>query len=54
MVIEKLKEVAGLYLNPIVKSLVFCTNEESPIYVLGQTQHGFVLRKEQCGNRTLN
>jgi len=50
--VEKLADVAGLYLNPPDKSLVLCVDEKSQIQALDRPQPGLPLKKSRCGTFT--
>ena len=50
--LEKLSDVAGLYLNPPDKALVLCLDEKSQIQALDRTQPGLPLKKGRCGTMT--
>jgi len=48
--VEKLYDIAGLYLNPPDKSLVLCVDEKSQIQALDRTQPGLPIKKGRCQN----
>src|ERR1035438_8072050 len=50
--LEKLTDVAGLYLNPPDKAVVLCVDEKSRIQALNRTQPGLPLKKGRCGTMT--
>ncbi|MBI4160813.1 MAG: IS630 family transposase [Acidobacteria bacterium] len=50
--VEKLYDVAGLYLNPPDKALVLCVDEKSQIQALDRTQPGLPLKPGRCGTMT--
>jgi transposase len=50
--LEKLTDVAGLYLNPPDKAIVLCVDEKSQIQALNRTQPGLPLKKGRCGTMT--
>lgn len=50
--VEKLSDVAGLYLNPPDKALVLCVDEKSQIQALDRTQPGLPMKKGRCGTIT--
>lgn len=50
--LEKLKDVAGLYLDPPEKAIVFCVDEKSQIQALGRSQPGLPMKKGRAGTMT--
>ena len=50
--LEKLTDVAGLYLSPPDKAIVLCVDEKSQIQALNRTQPGLPLKKGRCGTMT--
>jgi len=50
--LEKLTDVAGLYLNPPEQAIVLCVDEKSQIQALQRTQPGLPLKKGRCGTMT--
>ena len=46
--LEKLTDVAGIYLNPPDKAIVLCVDEKSQIQALDRTQPGLPLKKGRC------
>ncbi len=50
--LEKLTDVAGLYLNPPQQAIVLCVDEKSQIQALDRTQPGLPLKKGRCGTMT--
>jgi len=50
--VEKLTDVAGLYLNPPDKALVLSVDEKSQIQALDHPQPGLPLRPGRCGTMT--
>jgi len=50
--LDKLKDVAGLYLNPPEKAIVFSVDEKSQIQALDRTQPGLPLKKGRAGTMT--
>ncbi len=50
--VEKLTDVAGLYLNPPEHAVVLCVDEKSQIQALDRTQPGLPLKRGRCGTRT--
>jgi transposase len=49
---DKVQDIAGLYLNPPDKALVFSVDEKSQIQALDRTQPGLPLKKGRCGTMT--
>jgi transposase len=49
---EKLRDVAGLYLNPPEHALVLSVDEKSGIQALDRSQPGLPLKKGRCGTMT--
>ncbi len=50
--IEKLTDVAGLYIAPPEKAMVFCVDEKSQIQALDRTQPGLPMKKGRAGTMT--
>ena len=50
--IEKLWDVAGLYLDPPEKAIVFSVDEKSQIQALDRTQPGLPMKKGRAGTMT--
>src|SRR4051794_35368804 len=50
--LEKLTDVAGLYLNPPDQAIVLCVDEKSQIQALQRTQPGVPLKKGRSGTMT--
>src|SRR3954466_14737911 len=50
--IEKVRDIVGLYMNPPEHALVFCVDEKSQIQALDRTQPGLPLKKGRCGTMT--
>lgn len=50
--IEKIRDVVGLYLNPPVNAAVFSFDEKSQIQALDRTQPGLPLKKGRAGTMT--
>jgi transposase len=50
--VEKLYDVAGLYLNPPDKSLLLCVDGKSQIQALDRTPPGLPMKKGRCGTMT--
>src|SRR3954447_23394171 len=50
--IEKVRDIVGLYINPPEHALVFCVDEKSQIQALDRTQPGLPLKKGRCGTMT--
>jgi hypothetical protein len=50
--LEKLTDVAGLYMNPPDKALVLCVDEKTQMQALDRTQPGLALKKGRCGTMT--
>jgi hypothetical protein len=50
--LEKMTDVAGLYLNPPDKTAVLCVDEKSQIQAPDRTQPGLPLKKGRCGTFT--
>ena len=50
--VEKLADVAGVYLNPPDKAVVLCVDEKSQIQALDRTQPGLPLKKGRAGTYT--
>jgi hypothetical protein len=50
--LEKLTDVAGLYLNPPDQAVLLCVDEKSQIQALDRTQPGLSLKKGRCGTIT--
>ena len=49
---EKLRDVAGLYLDPLENAAVFSFDEKSSIQALDRTQPGLPMKKGRCGTTT--
>ena len=52
LLVEKVRDVVGLYLNPPEKALVFCVDEKSQIQALERTQPLLPMRPGQIERRT--
>src|SRR5215470_15693343 len=52
LLIEKVRDVVGLYMNPPDHALVFCVDEKSQIQALDRTQPMLPLRPGQAERRT--
>jgi transposase len=52
LLIEKVRDIVGLYMNPPDHALVFCVDEKSQIQALDRTQPGLPLKKGRCGTQT--
>lgn len=52
LLIEKVRDIVGLYMNPPDHALVFCVDEKSPIQALDRTQPMLPLRPGQLERRT--
>jgi transposase len=52
LLIEKVRDIVGLYLNPPDHALVFCVDEKSQIQALDRTQPMLPLRPGQVERRT--
>src|SRR5207247_7453115 len=52
LLIDKVRDVVGLYLNPPHKAVVFCVDEKSQIQALDRTQPLLPLRPGQLERRT--
>jgi transposase len=52
MLIDKVRDVVGLYLNPPEKAVVFCVDEKSQIQALDRTQPVLPMRPGQVERRT--
>ena len=50
--LEKMTDVAGLYLNPPQPAIVLCVDEKSQIQALDRTQPGLPIKKGRCGTMT--
>ena len=50
--IEKVRDIVGLYMNPPEHALVFCVDEKSQIQALDRTQPGLPLKKGRAGTMT--
>ena len=50
--VEKLRDVIGLYLNPLSMPLVFCVDEKSQIQALDRSQPGLPMKKGRAGTFT--
>ncbi|MCZ2108231.1 MAG: IS630 family transposase [Dehalococcoidia bacterium] len=50
--LEKLQDVAGLYLDPPEKAIVFSVDEKSQIQALDRTQPGLPMKKGRAGTMT--
>lgn len=50
--LEKLRDVAGLYLDPPEHALVLSVDEKSQIQALDRTQPGLPMKKGRCGTMT--
>lgn len=50
--VEKLYDVAGLYLNPPDKSFVLSVDEKSQVQALDRTQPGLPMKRGRCGTMT--
>ena len=53
LLIEKVRDIVGLYMNPPDHALVFCVDEKSQIQALDRTQPLLPLRPGQAERRTL-
>src|SRR5207247_9437599 len=47
LLIDKVSDVVGLYLNPPHKAVVFCVDEKSRIHALDSTKPGLQIRSRQ-------
>ena len=52
LLIEKVRDIVGLYMNPPAHALVFCVDEKSQIQALDRTQPLLPLRPAQLERRT--
>ena len=52
LLIEKVRDIVGLYMNPPDHALVFCVDEKSPIQALDRTQPLLPLQPGQIERRT--
>ena len=52
LLIEKVRDIVGLYMNPPDHALVFCVDEKSQIQALDRTQPMLPLRPGQLERRT--
>src|ERR1700746_2062465 len=52
LLIEKVRDIVGLYLNPPDRAMVFCVDEKSQIQALDRTQPMLPLRPGQIERRT--
>ena len=52
LLIEKVRDIVGLYMNPPAHAVVFCVDEKAQIQALDRTQPLFPLRPGQAGRRT--
>ena len=52
LLIEKVRDIVGLYMNPPQHALVFCVDEKSQIQALDRTQPMLPLRPGQAERRT--
>ncbi len=52
LLIDKVRDVVGLYLNPPLKAVVFCVDEKSQIQALDRTQPVLPMRPGQLERRT--
>jgi transposase len=52
LLIEKVRDIVGLYMNPPDKALVFCVDEKSQIQALDRTQPMLPMRPGQVERRT--
>jgi len=52
LVIEKVRDIVGLYLNPPERALVLCVDEKAPIQALDRTQPLLPMRPGQIERRT--
>ncbi len=52
--VEKLRDVAGLYVSPPEKAIVFSFDEKSQIQALDRTQPGLPLKKGRAGTMTFD
>src|ERR1700683_3175372 len=50
--IEKVRDIVGLYMNPPEHALVFCIDEKSQIQALDRTQPGLPMKKGRAGTMT--
>lgn len=50
--VDKLRDVAGLYLDPPEKAIVFSVDEKSQIQALDRTQPGLPMKKGRAGTMT--
>jgi len=52
LLIDKVRDVVGLYLNPPQQAIVLCVDEKSQIQALDRTQPGLPIKKGRCGTMT--
>ncbi len=50
--VEKVRDITGLYMNPPDHAVVFCVDEKSQIQALDRTQPGLPMKRGRCGTRT--
>src|SRR6202140_2896470 len=50
--IEKVRDIVGLYLNPPERALVLCADEKSQIQALDRTQKSLPMYPGRCGTLT--
>jgi len=52
LLIEKVRDIAGLYMNPPAHAVLFCVDEKSQIQALDRTQPLLPMRPGQVDRRT--
>src|SRR5206468_7823995 len=52
LLIEKVRDIVGLYMKPPDHAMVLCVDEKSQIQALNRTQPGLPLKKGRCGTMT--
>jgi len=52
LLIEKVRDIVGLYMHPPTHAVVFCVDEKAQIQALDRTQPGLPMRPGQVERRT--
>ena len=50
--VENVRDIVGLYMNPPDHAIVLCVDEKSQVQALDRTQPGLPMKKGRCGTMT--
>jgi hypothetical protein len=52
LLVEKVRDIVGLYMDPPECAMVLCVDEKSQIQALDRTQPGLPMKRGRCGTMT--